>query len=160
MMALVAGGTTRTDVAVMGGGIAGLSAAIGFARRGRRVHVLERDSAAPAGDDPDAVFDAWERAGVAQFRQPHNFLGLGRRTLGDEAPDVLERVVAGGAFENRQYELLPDGPEPGDEELVSICVRRPVSSRTRRERRLRVSAAPVARSGCRPAGGACTRAGR
>lgn len=125
-MELVAGGTTRTDVAVMGGGIAGLSAAIGFARRGRRVHVLERDSAAPAGDDPDAVFDTWERAGVAQFRQPHNFLGLGRRTLGDEAPDVLERVVAGGAFENRQYELLPDGPEPGDEELVSICVRRPV----------------------------------
>ena len=125
-MELVAGGTTRTDVAVMGGGIAGLSAAIGFARRGRRVHVLERDSAAPAGDDPDAVFDTWERAGVAQFRQPHNFLGFGRRTLGDEAPDVLERVVAGGAFENRQYELLPDGPEPGDEELVSICVRRPV----------------------------------
>jgi len=33
---------------------------------------------------------------------------------------VLERVVAGGAFENRQYALLPDGREPGDEELVSI----------------------------------------
>ena len=39
---------------------------------------------------------------------------------------MLERVVAGGAFEIRQHELLPDGPEPGDEELVSICVRRPV----------------------------------
>jgi len=71
----VARGTARTDVAVMGAGSQG-SAAIGFARRGRRVLVLERDSTAPAGDDPDAVFDAWERAGVAQFRQPHNFLGL------------------------------------------------------------------------------------
>ena len=60
------------------------------------------------------------------FRQPHNFLGLGRQTLLDEAPDVLDRVVETGAFENRQYELLPGDPEPGDEALVSVCTRRPV----------------------------------
>ena len=122
----VSGGTIRADVAVLGGGLAGLSAAIGFARRGRRVCVLERDRA--AGDDaaPEVVFDGWEREGVAHFRQPHNFLGLGRQTLIDEAPDVLDRVVAAGAFENRQYELVPGDPEPGDDELVSICIRRPV----------------------------------
>ena len=126
MMACVPAGTIRADVAVMGGGLAGLSAAIGFARRGRRVVVLERDLPRRTAGDPDSVFDGWERSGVAHFRQPHNFLGLGRRTLVDEAPDVLERVVASGAFENRQYELIPGEPEPGDEAFVSVCTRRPV----------------------------------
>ena len=110
----------------MGGGLAGLSAAIGFARRGYRVCVLERDLPGGGLDDPDLVFEQWERSGVAHFRQPHNFLGLGRRTLLDEAPDVLDRVLADGAFENRQLELAPGDPRPGDESLVSLCVRRPV----------------------------------
>ena len=125
-MACVAAGTIRADVAVMGGGLAGLSAAIGFARRGRRVCVLERDPRDRGRGGPDLVFDGWDRPGVAHFRQPHNFLGLGRQTLLDEAPDVLDRVVEAGAFENRQYELLPGEPEPGDEALVSVCTRRPV----------------------------------
>jgi 2-polyprenyl-6-methoxyphenol hydroxylase-like FAD-dependent oxidoreductase len=110
----------------MGGGLAGLSAAIGFARRGRRVCVLERDAAGVEAREPDLVFDGWERSGVAHFRQPHNFLGLGRRTLLDEAPDVLDRVLADGAFENRQFELAPGDPRQGDDSLVSLCVRRPV----------------------------------
>jgi 2-polyprenyl-6-methoxyphenol hydroxylase-like FAD-dependent oxidoreductase len=55
-----------------------------------------------------------------------HFLGLGRRTLLDEAPDVLERVLDDGAFENRQFELAPGDTSPGDESLVSICTRRPV----------------------------------
>lgn len=122
----MAGGTIRTDVAVLGAGLAGLSAAIGFARRGRRVCVLERDATGAGAREPDLVFDGWERAGVAHFRQPHNFLGLGRRTLLDEAPDVLDRVLADGAFENRQFELAPGDPCPGDESFVSICIRRPV----------------------------------
>ena len=110
----------------MGGGLAGLSAAIGFARRGYRVCVLERDAAGGSFDDPDVVFEQWERSGVAHFRQPHNFLGLGRRTLLDEAPDVLDLVLVDGAFENRQFELAPGEPRPGDDSLVSICMRRPV----------------------------------
>ena len=126
MIAFVPGEAIRTDVAVMGGGLAGLSTAIGFARRGRRVCVRERDATGAGASEPDLVFDGWVRSGVAHFRQPHNFLGLGRRTLLDEAPDVLERVLADGAFENRQFELAPGDPLPGDESLVSICVRRPV----------------------------------
>ena len=147
MMAGVAGGTIRTDVAVMGGGLAGLSAAIGFARRGRRVCLLERDVTDAEHADPDLVFDGWERSGVAHFRQPHNFLGLARRTLLEEAPDVLDRVLADGALENRQFELVPGDPSPGDEAFVSLCVRRPVFESALR-------AAAEAEAGVRIEGGA------
>jgi FAD dependent oxidoreductase len=115
----------RADVAVLGGGLAGLSAALAFARSGRRVLLLERDG--PSGNGgADELFDDWERPGVAHFRQPHNFLGLARRVLLDEAPDVLDAVVGLGALENRQYELLPRDLESQDESFVSICARRPV----------------------------------
>jgi 2-polyprenyl-6-methoxyphenol hydroxylase-like FAD-dependent oxidoreductase len=110
---------------VLGGGLAGLSAALGFARRGRRVLLLERDGRIVDGD-ADALFVSWVRPGIAHFRQPHNFLGLGRRVLRHEAADVLEAFAGLGALENRQYELLPGSLEPNDEWLVSICARRPV----------------------------------
>jgi len=48
------------------------------------------------------------------------------------APDVLEAVVGLGALENRQYELVPGDPQPGDEAFVSICARRPGDSPLRR----------------------------
>ena len=115
----------EADVVVLGAGLAGLSAALGLARSGRRVLLLERDE--PAADaDPDELFDGWERPGIAHFRQPHNFLGLARRVLLDHAPDVLAEILALGALEHRQYELLPGELEPGDEAFVSICARRPV----------------------------------
>jgi 2-polyprenyl-6-methoxyphenol hydroxylase-like FAD-dependent oxidoreductase len=118
-------GTTRADVVVLGGGLAGLSAALAFARRGRSVVVLERDGP-PSGGDADETFERWSRPGIAHFRQPHNFLALGRRALLGEAPDVLDEVVRLGALENRQYELVPGGALPGDEVFVSICARRPL----------------------------------
>ena len=115
----------RADVVVLGGGLAGLSAALAFARSGRRVVVIERDPPME-GRNPDELFERWDRAGIAHFRQPHNFLGLARQVLLREAPDVLDAVLALGALENRQSELLPGEPEPGDEALVSIGARRPV----------------------------------
>ena len=119
------GTTSRSDVAVLGGGLAGLSAALAFARRGRRVTLLERDGPIEDGR-ADELFDGWERPGIAHFRQPHNFLGLARRVLLDEAPEVLDAVLGLGALENRQYELLPGDAEAQDELFVSIWARRPV----------------------------------
>ncbi|HCO02088.1 MAG TPA: hypothetical protein DIT48_01750 [Actinobacteria bacterium] len=113
------------DMLVPGGGVAGLSASLAFARSGHHVVLLERDGP-PNGDAPDEVFDRWDRPGIAHFRQPHNFLGLARDVLLEEAPDVLDAVVAAGGLENRQYELIPGGWEPEDERLVSICARRAV----------------------------------
>jgi len=115
----------RVDVVVLGAGLAGLSAALAFARSGRRVLVLERDGPGIAGD-ADRLFDTWERPGISHFRQPHNFLALACQILLTRAPDVLDTVLALGARENRQYELLPGKAQPGDEAFVSLCARRPM----------------------------------
>ena len=72
---------------VLGGGVAGLATALAASRGGHDVMLLERDTDA-ATDDTSGVFERWHRTGVAQFRQPHNFLGLGRRLLRDRAPDL------------------------------------------------------------------------
>jgi 2-polyprenyl-6-methoxyphenol hydroxylase-like FAD-dependent oxidoreductase len=115
----------RGDVVVLGAGLAGLSASLAFARSGRRVLLLERDGPGVTGD-ADRLFECWDRPGIAHFRQPHNFLALGRQVLLDRAPDVLDDVLALGARENRQYELLPAEAREGDERFVSICARRPL----------------------------------
>jgi 2-polyprenyl-6-methoxyphenol hydroxylase-like FAD-dependent oxidoreductase len=115
----------RGDVVVLGAGLAGLTASLAFARGGRRVLLLERDGPAVAGD-ADRLFERWERPGIAHFRQPHNFLALARQILLDRAPDVLDEVLALGARENRQYQLLQADPHEGDKGLVSLCARRPL----------------------------------
>ena len=68
----------RADVVVLGAGLAGLSASLAFARGGRRVLLLERDGPGVTGD-ADRLFEGWDRPGIAHFRQPHNFLALGRQ---------------------------------------------------------------------------------
>lgn len=117
---------------MLGGGLAGLAAALAFGRRGRRVLVLERDPPVARGG-ADMLFEDWERPGIAHFRQAHNFLGLARAVLHDEMPDVLARLLELGATENRQYELLPGEVRPEDESLVSIFARRPVFEYALRE---------------------------
>jgi glycine/D-amino acid oxidase-like deaminating enzyme len=74
----------RGDVVVLGAGLAGLSASLAFARSGRRVLLLERDGPGVTGD-ADRLFECWDRPGIAHFRQPHNFLALGRQVLLDRA---------------------------------------------------------------------------
>src|SRR6266542_3587266 len=73
------------------------------AQRPRRHAARARSS--PEAFEPDEVFESWDRRGIAHFRQPHNFLGLARDVLLEQAPGVLETVFGLGAFENRQYEL-------------------------------------------------------
>jgi hypothetical protein len=110
---------------VLGAGLAGLSASLAFALSDRRVLLQERDGPGVAGN-ADRLFECWDRPGIAHFRQPHNFLALGRQVLLDRAPDVLDDILALGARENRQHELLPAEAQEGDERFVSICARRPL----------------------------------
>jgi 2-polyprenyl-6-methoxyphenol hydroxylase-like FAD-dependent oxidoreductase len=136
---------------VLGGGVAGLATALAASRGGHDVMLLERDTDA-ATDDASEGFERWHRTGVAQFRQPHNFLGLGRRLLRDRAPDLYQGLLAGGAAEVEQFRFLAGAtPKPGDQDLATIGCRRPVFEAALRRT---VEAEPKVdlRSGCRVTG--------
>jgi 2-polyprenyl-6-methoxyphenol hydroxylase-like FAD-dependent oxidoreductase len=120
-------------IVVTGAGIAGLSTAIAGGRRGHDVLVCERDEH-PAPAPASAAFEAWVRRGIGHFRQPHTFLPLARKTLIDEAPDIMERLAAAGAGEFDQASLLSFGEAtPADDELRVILCRRPVFEAVLRE---------------------------
>jgi 2-polyprenyl-6-methoxyphenol hydroxylase-like FAD-dependent oxidoreductase len=131
--------------------MAGLAAALAAGRAGHEVVLAERDTDTPAGDAA-RVFEGWQRTGVAQFRQPHNFLGLGRRLLRDRASDVYRELLGAGALEVEQFRFLGDAaPEAGDEDLATIGCRRPVFEAALR-RAVQAEPAIEVRSGCRVSG--------
>ena len=116
------------DVAVVGGGMAGMLAALMLARDGHRVTVYERDDTdLPA--TADEAFDSWDRRGAPHARQSHALLARLRRILRERAPDVLDELLAQGATELSVERILPAEitdrePRPGDDELVLLCCRR------------------------------------
>jgi 2-polyprenyl-6-methoxyphenol hydroxylase-like FAD-dependent oxidoreductase len=116
------------DIAVVGGGMAGMLAALLLARDGHRVTVYERDDTdLPA--TADEAFEKWDRRGAPHARQSHALLARLRRTLKERAPDVLDMLAEQGATELTVERILPPGiedraPRPGDDELVLWCCRR------------------------------------
>ena len=108
----------KLHVVVVGGGLAGLATALFLGRRHHTVTVIERDGPVAAGA-PGSVFQAGPRPGVPQARQPHNFLGRSVRVLREEAPDVLDALIARGVL--RIPLDLGDGP--GD---AMMCARLPL----------------------------------
>ncbi|MEU3742749.1 MULTISPECIES: FAD-dependent oxidoreductase [unclassified Streptomyces] len=111
--------SARTAV-VMGGGIAGLSAALLLARQGFTVTVLERDAAPP--EELADIWD-WNRPGAPQMRQLHTFLGLFRRDLLTHLPDVYEDLLANGVEDIAVG--TPSGTGGGDPDLAVLASRRP-----------------------------------
>lgn len=117
------------DVLIVGGGICGLGTALLLARDGHEVTVLERD-ADPVPDSPQAAWDTWERKGVAQFRQPHNFMPGLRLILEVDLPDIQEALRRAGASRLDLVNPLPPffadrSPRPIDDKLWTYTVRRP-----------------------------------
>lgn len=116
------------DIAIVGGGMAGLLAALFLARDGHRVTVYERDDTdVPA--TADEAFEHWDRRGAAHARQSHAILARLRRILRDRAPDVLDALMAEGATELSIERILPPDitdrePRPGDDDLAILCCRR------------------------------------
>jgi 2-polyprenyl-6-methoxyphenol hydroxylase-like FAD-dependent oxidoreductase len=117
-------------IIVIGGGICGLGTALLLARDGHEVTVLEHD-ADPLPASPQAAWEHWERKGVAQFRQPHNFMPGLRLLLEAELPDVQDALGRAGAC---RFDLLNPLPpvftdraaRPIDEKLWTLTARRPI----------------------------------
>jgi 2-polyprenyl-6-methoxyphenol hydroxylase-like FAD-dependent oxidoreductase len=114
-------------VVVVGGGIAGLGAALACARDGHAVTILERDDT-PMPESADAAF-SWNRRGAPQVQHSHAFLARLHKVLCERAPDVLDALLAAGATEipftaNVPETLSDRSPMPGDEELVALACRR------------------------------------
>jgi 2-polyprenyl-6-methoxyphenol hydroxylase-like FAD-dependent oxidoreductase len=112
---------------VLGAGPAGCAAALHLARSGHDVVLVDRDDPQHDLGSADDVFKTWDRPSIGQFRQPHNFLGLGRAILRTDFPDVYTALRAAGADEVHQHDFLGAAPrEPADEELATIACRRPL----------------------------------
>ena len=118
------------SILIIGGGICGLGTALLLARDGHDVTILERDPSPP----PDSLEDAWsewDRPGVAQFRQPHNFMPGLRILLEAELPDIQGALSRAGAA---KFDLLNPIPRsirdqsarPIDDKLWTLTARRPV----------------------------------
>jgi flavin-dependent dehydrogenase len=113
-------------VVVLGAGVAGCATALALGQDGHEVVLLDRDPG-PTATDPDETFQTWSAGSIAQHRQPHNFLGLGRAVLRDRFPDVYAALLAAGADEVDQTVFLGDAPRvPDDADLATIACRRPV----------------------------------
>lgn len=114
----------RKRVVVLGGGVAGLAAALHLARDGHAVTVVERDrldASDPAVDSP-----SWDRRGIPHFLQPHAFIPRGRSELRTHLRDVYDDVLGAGAHDVESWRKLPGPAQPGDEELQYLGVRRPL----------------------------------
>lgn len=117
-------------ILMIGGGICGLGTALLLARDGHEVTVLERDHAG-CPDSPAAAWDTWTRKGVAQFRQPHNFMPGLRKLLEEELPDVQDALRDAGASRYDLLHPLPPSitdaaPRAIDDQLWTYTARRPV----------------------------------
>jgi 2-polyprenyl-6-methoxyphenol hydroxylase-like FAD-dependent oxidoreductase len=118
------------SIVVIGGGICGLGTALLLARDGHEVTVVEQDPNPPPGS-LETAWDGWNRSGVAQFRQPHNFMPGLRLLLEAELPDLQEALSKSGACRFDMLNPLPPSiadrsSRPIDDKLWTYTARRPV----------------------------------
>ena len=117
-------------IVIIGGGICGLGTALLLARDGHEVTVLEHD-ADPTPTSLHTAWERWERKGVVQFRQPHNFMPGLRLLLESQLPDVQDALRRAGACKFDLLNPLPPvfsdrSPRPIDDKLWTLSARRPV----------------------------------
>jgi len=116
------------EIAIVGGSVAGLFAALAFCRQGHSVTLLEREVLPPC-DSPVEAFEQWERRGAPQSRHSHAFLARLHNGILDRAPDLYADLMAAGAEPLRFTDLVQatfDSPEllPEDDEITLLACRR------------------------------------
>jgi 2-polyprenyl-6-methoxyphenol hydroxylase-like FAD-dependent oxidoreductase len=113
----------------MGAGVVGLTTAMLLSKDGHQVVVLERDAAAPDGDQ-DVLWADWDRRGVNQFRLLHYFQPRFRAGLEQELPAVVDALDAAGALRHNVMALVPaemsGGFRDDDAQFETLTARRPV----------------------------------
>lgn len=109
------------SVAIVGGGMGGMAAALALGRSGHPVTVLERDQL-PIGHDAEEAF-LGERRGAPQVHQTHGFLARLQVVMRERFPDVFEELLARGSLRIPTTADLGE-PQPGDEDLDVIITRR------------------------------------
>ncbi len=119
-----------TRVVVLGGGVIGLCTGMMLAGQGCAVTVIERDAGA-VPRSPEESWDAWERPGVAQFRQAHYLHPQGSRILATRLPGVHDALGRARAARFDVLSLMPPfiadrAPRDGDDRFTTLTARRPV----------------------------------
>ncbi len=115
---------------MLGGGVIGLMTAMLLARDQHDVTVFERD-AEPVPDSPDDAWQAWDRGGVAQFRQPHYLHSAARQILDRYLPEVKEALLGAGCTTFDLSTTMPSSitdraRRESDERFVTVTGRRAV----------------------------------
>ncbi|MFF5896847.1 NAD(P)-binding protein [Streptomyces argenteolus] len=105
-------GSAVTHVAIVGGGIGGIAAAVFLGRRGHAVTVFERDVRQP-GEHLDEDFFDRRRPGVPQAVQPHAPCRPPYATsCAAETPDVYADLLRRGAVERHELDRRHRGGPP------------------------------------------------
>jgi 2-polyprenyl-6-methoxyphenol hydroxylase-like FAD-dependent oxidoreductase len=118
-----------SKILVLGGGVAGLSTAMMLARGGHDVTVFERDSE-PVPGSAEGAWQAWERRGVAQFRQAHLVQPAAIPILDLHLPDVKQALIRAGCITFDRLAQMPPTiadrtPREGDQRFTTVTGRRP-----------------------------------
>jgi 2-polyprenyl-6-methoxyphenol hydroxylase-like FAD-dependent oxidoreductase len=114
---------------VIGGGIAGMSAALAMHAKGCAVTLIERDPPPPAEFDPHAL-TTWRRRGAPQVPHPHFLMGGLRNLIYAHHPKLVDALLAAGVWELEFADSLHPvaktnyRPIPGDAQLTAFVSRR------------------------------------